>query len=286
LVDIWALFQQIDPTSTNTIDSTHDAYRYDLVDIGRQVMSNLFLDLYYMLQAANDRQDATSFATIGTTMLQLFEDWDTLLNTHEAYLLGRWIADARSWAADATEADLFDFNARNQITLWGESGEINDYASKNWGGLAGQYYKPRWELFITTGLNALKSGTSVDMNAYYDKAIKLGQDFCIDYSNVFPTTATGNTVEVSKELQSKYGNGYKSTEGYTPRVGYDISSDNDLISTQCWTDNIKQLELLCDADKSCTGFTSTGYLKTGSWDNMVPTEGVTLYTKNKCDEKK
>ena len=28
-----------------------------------------------------------------------------------------------------------EFNARNQVTLWGPNGEINDYAAKSWGGL-------------------------------------------------------------------------------------------------------------------------------------------------------
>jgi len=281
LVDVWALFQQVDPTFSGSIDTAHTAFRYDLVDVGRQVMANLFLDFYHMLQSANERQDANSFATIGAAMLGLLKDWDLLLSSHESYLLGRWISDARSWAADETEADLFDYNARNQITLWGESGEINDYASKNWGGLAGGYYLPRWELFITTALNSLKSGTPMDTDSYYIKAIKLGQEFCVDYKTVFPTEAVGVTADISKELQAKYGATYKSAEGYTPHVGYDIA-DNNLVASAMWTDNIKQLELLCDSDKACVAFTSTGMLKSGGGSNLVASEGVTVYTKNKC----
>lgn len=281
LVDIWALFQQADPsTSSGSIDADHGAYRYDLVDVGRQVMSNLFLDLFSLLKAANDRADANSFASVGAVMLRLLADWDTLLNTHDSYLLGRWIADARSWAADETEADLFEYNARNQITLWGESGEINDYASKNWGGLAGGYYLPRWELFISTALSALKTGVPMDTEAYYSKAIKLGQDFCTDYKTVFPTSAVGSTVEVSKELQSRWGATYRSSEGYVPNVNFDMQGAN-LVETAMWTDNMKQLELLCDADKSCVAFTSTGMLKTFGGE-MFASEGVTVYTKNKC----
>lgn len=32
------------------------------------------------------------------------------------------------------ESDLYEYNARNQITLWGPSGEIKDYANKQWAG--------------------------------------------------------------------------------------------------------------------------------------------------------
>ena len=35
-----------------------------------------------------------------------------------------------------------------QVTLWGPRGEIADYASKQWNGLIGDYYLPRWQLFF------------------------------------------------------------------------------------------------------------------------------------------
>ncbi len=43
---------------------------------------------------------------------------------------------------------FYDYDARNLITLWGPDGEINDYASKQWGGLVGGYDEPRWEIFV------------------------------------------------------------------------------------------------------------------------------------------
>ena len=44
-------------------------------------------------------------------------------------MLGRWQAWARSWAdsgADEVRNNL-EYNARNQLTLWGPTGQINDY---------------------------------------------------------------------------------------------------------------------------------------------------------------
>ena len=35
------------------------------------------------------------------------------------------------------------YNARNILTLWGPTGQINDYAKKEWGGLVRDYYKQR-----------------------------------------------------------------------------------------------------------------------------------------------
>ncbi len=36
-----------------------------------------------------------------------------------------------------------------QLTLWGPVGEINDYASKLWSGLVGDYYATRWKVSLS-----------------------------------------------------------------------------------------------------------------------------------------
>ena len=40
-----------------------------------------------------------------------------------------------------------------------KTGQISDYASKQWGGLVRSYYVPRWQIFINSTLN---SKTTVD----------------------------------------------------------------------------------------------------------------------------
>ncbi len=42
---------------------------------------------------------------------------DTILATHEAFLLGKWLLDSRSIAPSGQE-NLFEWNARRQITVW------------------------------------------------------------------------------------------------------------------------------------------------------------------------
>ena len=58
---------------------------------------------------------------------------DRLLSSDAHFLLGAWLEQARSLGLDEQEAQLYDLNARNQITLWGPDGNILDYASKEWG---------------------------------------------------------------------------------------------------------------------------------------------------------
>ena len=70
---------------------------------------------------------------------------------------------------------LFNYNARNQITLWGPDGNINDYAAKNWAGLVGAYYSTRWQLFMDYVSESIESGLPIDMDSYEDEVLRIGQ---------------------------------------------------------------------------------------------------------------
>ena len=54
----------------------------------------------------------------------LYRSLEKVLGADSHFLLGRWIADARSWATSEEEADWLEYNARNQVTLWGPSGQV------------------------------------------------------------------------------------------------------------------------------------------------------------------
>ncbi|KAK5110216.1 hypothetical protein LTR62_006212 [Meristemomyces frigidus] len=149
------------------------AYTFDLTDITRQVMANAFNPLYStFIAAANSSNNAThsppTAAAAGTKMITLLSDLDTLLHAsgQPSFNLATWIASARAWASPSSQippkpntssiasiAKYNEYNARNQLTLWGPTGEISDYASKQWSGLISSYYIPRWELFVNYTLN-------------------------------------------------------------------------------------------------------------------------------------
>lgn len=95
-------------------------------------------------------------------MIQLLTDIDSVLLTNENFRLSTWIESARAWAHGHKEQEsFFEYNARNQITLWGPNGEISDYAAKQWGGLLSSYYVPRWRIFV----EYLKTTPAVSYNA-------------------------------------------------------------------------------------------------------------------------
>ena len=59
--------------------------------------------------------------------LDILEDLDRILATNKNFLLGPWLESAKAMATDSQERKLYEFNARNQITLWGPDGQILDY---------------------------------------------------------------------------------------------------------------------------------------------------------------
>ncbi len=74
----------------------------------------------------------------------LMLDLDALLDTIPQYRLASWISDARHAGGDG---DLLESNARMQVTVWGGP-ILNDYAAKEWSGLVGDFYRPRWDRFF------------------------------------------------------------------------------------------------------------------------------------------
>jgi hypothetical protein len=68
----------------------------------------------------------------------------------------------------------------------GWTGEINDYASKEWAGLVGTYYKPRWQIFVAYLYDSITKGTVIDMNKYATDLL-LWEQRWNNQTNDFPT---------------------------------------------------------------------------------------------------
>lgn len=151
------------------------AYQFDLVDITRQVLANAFYPMYStflthtnITSAGFDNETSLQVASqMQGQMLSLLSALDNTLRytpskSPESSLIS-WVNAARSWAGSNTSmADFMARNAVNQVTLWGPNGEISDYASRQWAGLVGAYYLPRWQMFTDTYLNAFRNRVSVN----------------------------------------------------------------------------------------------------------------------------
>ena len=142
----------------------------------------------------------------------MLKDLDMILATNKNFLLGVWLEEAKSLALESkyqsAESALYEFNARNQITLWGPNGEILDYATKQWSGVVSDYYYPRWELFYHRLAESILSNTTFDQDAYKNDFIEyIGKPFTYA-TDVYPTKSIGDTITVAKKLYSKWRSEY------------------------------------------------------------------------------
>ena len=140
-----------------------DGYRYDLVDVTRQVLADYASVLQQNVAKAYSNGDMTAFKVASAAFLGLLDDMEALLGTREEFLLGRWIEAARSVGHIDEEKDLYERNARNLITLWGNKDcRIKDYACRQWNGMMSGFYRPRWERFFAVLEDAISRGVQYD----------------------------------------------------------------------------------------------------------------------------
>ncbi|MGH7583420.1 MAG: alpha-N-acetylglucosaminidase C-terminal domain-containing protein, partial [Gemmatimonadales bacterium] len=143
----------------------------------------------------------------------LLRDLDELTATRPEFLLGKWIADARRWGTTDAERNLYEWNARNLITLWGtkctegENDDLNLYAFKEWSGMFSGYFLPRWRKFFDALNGAFDSGTPFDRKPYAAASCEWERRWSSDTAAAFRTAPVGDEIEVSRRLVRKWGVG-------------------------------------------------------------------------------
>jgi alpha-N-acetylglucosaminidase len=181
-----------------------DGFQYDLVDITRQVLVNYASPLQQQFVKAYKEKDAVAFLKYSKQFIELIEDIDKLLATRKDFLLGPWIASARKWGANEKEKSLYEMNAKDLITLWGdENCPLNEYACRQWSGLLNDFYKPRWGQFFAKVSSALYQGKEMDKSIFV-KEIKQWEWQWVNKRKDYPVVISGNAVIISKQLYDKY----------------------------------------------------------------------------------
>jgi alpha-N-acetylglucosaminidase len=187
----------------------NDNYRYDVVNLARQVLGQLAIPLVTRVQEAYTQGDRPALAAAEGRVTDLLGDLDTLVSTREEFLLGRWIADARRWGHSDTERRLYEWNARNIITLWGtactegQNDDLNLYAFKEWAGMFGSYFLPRWREFFARLDRSLATGVPFD-RAPFATAMCEWEKAWSREDGTFPTEPRGDAVTTARRLIAKY----------------------------------------------------------------------------------
>ncbi len=181
-----------------------DGYRYDLVDVTRQVLADYALTLHGEVVEKYADGDSKGFADASARFIGLFDDMDALLATREEFLLGRWLESAKAMGDTEQEKALYERNARNLLTLWGgKDCRIRDYACRQWSGMMGGFYRCRWKMFLDMASESLETGRELD-TMEFDTLCKNWEWDWISGSETYPVTASGDEVEECLRIHGKY----------------------------------------------------------------------------------
>ena len=288
LADAWRMLMTA--VNDGKLDASVGPLRYDIVDIGRQILMDLFADVYklyaqtaQLYYKSNDTTLVSEIKLLGTTLTDILTDLDMLLATDINFLLGTWLEDARQSAPDGASQDVLDlieFNARNQITMWGPHENIEDYAGKEWAGSVGTYCVERWKIFIEEVTTSIQKKKPFNTTTYNNKRFQFEESW--DYEKTsYPSTPQGDTIEVANMIMKKYFRSDAELESsYTMMVNKSV--DGNYLYGQAislWTNSTGQLAWFCDMNPSCAGFTIPGSGFRDSVSNGISSPGTTLYVK-------
>lgn len=203
-------------------------YRQDIVDVQRQIMTNLAQVIHHSIADSYERGDIEAFNRKVDTFLTLLLDADRLLSTRTEWNFDKWISDARSWGTTTKEKDLYERDATTLVTIWGFSEgvecKIFDYSWREWGGLIRRFYYPRWKMFYEMLSDEAANGTpysdtsamptgdgsatftreSFRANEFYNKLADWEINFADTPKSDIDPQPKGDEIEITKELFAKY----------------------------------------------------------------------------------
>ncbi|KAK2637020.1 hypothetical protein Ddye_031812 [Dipteronia dyeriana] len=179
-------------------------YRYDLVDLTRQVLSKLSNQVYLDAVIAFQRKDVKALNHHSQKFLQLIKDIDVLLASNDNFLLGTWLESAKKLAVNPSEKRQYEWNARTQVTMWYDTNKItqsqlHDYANKFWSGLLEDYYFPRALTYFSQLLKNLRDNEKFNLEEWRKEWISFSNNWQAA-TEPYPAKARGDTLAISKAL--------------------------------------------------------------------------------------
>ena len=209
-VSTWSLMSNYyDPEDTRQaailLTSVAEKYRgnnnfeYDLVDICRQALADQGRKQYLKAMADYKSFSRQEFKKDSNRFLKMILLQDKLLGTRPEFRLGHWIEEARNLGKTVEEKDLYEWNARVQITTWGnricaDNGGLHDYGHKEWQGLLKDFYYLRWSTFMKSLASQLSLQDTPRIDWY-----GLEESWTLQ-KNPYSSKAEGSPIDVAKEV--------------------------------------------------------------------------------------
>ena len=175
----------------------NDNFRYDLVDVTRQAIAEQARYVYDEIVAAYKAKDRKMFDYTTKRFLDILLQQDRLLSSMPDFMVGGWIRSARNLGQNEQERNHYEWNARVQITTWGnrsaaERGGLREYAHKEWNGVLADFYYPRWKAYFEALAATLDGKPMKDIDFY-----AMDEKWTLLH-NVYPYEAQGDAVEFTQ----------------------------------------------------------------------------------------
>ena len=179
------------------------AYCKDLMEATRQALSNLswyFVDRIKTAYAARNLEAVSHF---GGEILSLIDLQEAVVGTDKDMLLGTWLEKAKRHGKTSAEKAYFEWNARVLITLWADregAVSLRDYSAREWQGLLSDFYRPRWESFISRlEISLLTQAPLADIH-HYDEELPF-----VYRKKAYSTSPVGDLREAVMRALDKIG---------------------------------------------------------------------------------
>ena len=197
---LWRIWEEL--LSAGDIDNA--LFRFDVINVGRQVLGNLFSDFRERFTSCYKKHDIPGAEKMAAQMDQLIADSDRLLSCSTELNMGKWIRDARDFGTTEQEKRYYEENARCIVSVWGQKGtQLNDYANRGWAGLTRSFYRERWRRFTSAVISAMKSGRPFSQDDYQKDIIEFEYQWTLQHED-FPLVSGENPFMVASELSEKY----------------------------------------------------------------------------------
>lgn len=185
------------------VDSDRDSYRYDVVNVGRQALGDLFLRERDRFTEAYRKGDIQTMKSQSERMLGIIADMDRLVACHPEFSLKDWVSAARDFGVTDAQKDYYETNARTLVSVWGDSYHLSDYASRAWAGMLSTYYMERWRMFLDEVISSAESGRAFDQKEFDARCWDFECRWA-DSSYALSYPEPGDGLVVAAELYGKY----------------------------------------------------------------------------------
>jgi alpha-N-acetylglucosaminidase len=173
-------------------------YQFDLVDLGRQVMSDISQQFHKNIRNAVEKKDIMQFDKAVTIWDEAIEDCDALLRTNTMFQVGRYLQYPRRAVENDTMNAKFEENAKRLITLWYSNTDLNGYAQRQYGGLMRDLNKAAWNAYFSNIRNEMTGEPKGK-----DLTLQVTEQWIKEHKE-YPVSGEGNPVDAARMIWRKY----------------------------------------------------------------------------------